>query len=503
MEDLSKLKLYEDDNPEADTVIKKGAGRRRGSGKMAALVIAVVIGLVVGFGIGYLTRSGSSTVEVTTDYAVKQSSAKPVVTRRESGWIEVPDDQFPLYITALTTGRLEKVSVRKGMKVVKGQEVAHVYDGYLKIELARAESEFKKAQANYLKMKRGYRKQEVAQAKARADKAMSLVDKAEASLAQAEANLIELQHQVDLANITYVRAIPLVKTKAISQQRLDELRSGFEETKARHAKAAATVKVAEAEIALAKAAYKEADEEHKLMEEGFRSEDIESAEAEMNRLLAERDIAQLHYESRVIRSPWDGVILHQFKHAGDLVGYPGKQDGPNPRIASVYDPSKLQARIQLDFDRVQDISENQGVIITTDVEGSQVTYDGKVVRFDPEADYKNNIVWVKVEILNPSDKLHPEMVCKAQFLAVEQETAVKGEEKEYILIPDEAVVERGSETFVYVVKDGRARSVAVEIGGRVSGRQVVKSGLSGGEEVITGGHASLSDGTPVVKRSTK
>jgi hypothetical protein len=125
MEDLSKLKLYNDEEkkkPEKPRTVKSG-GRRRGSFGLMGIVIALVVGLVIGFGLSSLIGTGSGAVEVTTDFVVKQSTSQQVFTRKDSGWIEVPDDRYPLYITALTTGRLEKVMLRKGMTVKKGQEV--------------------------------------------------------------------------------------------------------------------------------------------------------------------------------------------------------------------------------------------------------------------------------------------------------------------------------------------------------------------------------------------
>jgi RND family efflux transporter MFP subunit len=505
MEDLSKLKLY-DDEEEKKTGIPspvQSGGKRRGSFGLIAIIVVLGIGFVVGFGFSFLVRSGTGGVEVSTDFVVKQSSARPVVARKESGWIEVPDDRYPLYITALTTGRLEKVMLRKGMTVKKGQEVALVYSDYLKSDLDKAEAEYGKARSNHEKLKSGYRKQEVEQARARADKAAALVKKAEAAHNKSKADLVELKHQVDLANITYIRAIPLLDNEAISEQRLDELRSQYEEAKARYTASEASAEAAAADVDLARANREESLHEYKLMLEGYRKEDIDIAAAELVQLKAKRNLAKLQYENRMIKSPWDGVILHQFKHGGDVVSYPGMKDGPGGIIASVYNPKELQARIQLDLERVMDVFEGQTVLITTDVEGSTVTYEGKVARFDPEADYKNNVVWVKVDIKNPSENLHPEMVCKAQFLAREQEKTPEGKAKEHVLIPLEAVVERGVKTFVFTIAGGRARRVSVELGGTVGGKRVVKSGLSGGEEVITSGHTSLSDGTPVRKRSGK
>jgi len=66
-----------------------------------------------------------------------------------------------------------------------------------------------------------------------------------------------------------------------------------------------------------------------------------------------------------------------------------------------------------------------------------------------------------------------------------------------IHVPLEALVHREDRDWVFVVQEGRARLAAVQVGRSVGKEIAVKSGLKGGEQVITEGAYFLQDGQAV------
>jgi membrane fusion protein (multidrug efflux system) len=72
-----------------------------------------------------------------------------------------------------------------------------------------------------------------------------------------------------------------------------------------------------------------------------------------------------------------------------------------------------------------------------------------------------------------------------------------------LLIPEEAVVAEGGETYVYVVEDGRSTRRAVTLGQRLPGRVAVTAGVAQGDLVITRGLQKARDGAPVKILSTE
>src|SRR5262249_58603773 len=69
--------------------------------------------------------------------------------------------------------------------------------------------------------------------------------------------------------------------------------------------------------------------------------------------------------------------------------------------------------------------------------------------------------------------------------------------KDAVVVPTPAVQVSPNGTYVYVVEDAVARVRPVEVGWSTADEMVLRSGLSGGESVVTDGHLLLSDRMPV------
>ncbi len=66
-----------------------------------------------------------------------------------------------------------------------------------------------------------------------------------------------------------------------------------------------------------------------------------------------------------------------------------------------------------------------------------------------------------------------------------------------VLIPTEAILNNGTEQYVFVVEDGEAYRVTVTTGLVGEKQTEILSGLEGGETLVTRGQSYLSDGAPV------
>jgi multidrug efflux pump subunit AcrA (membrane-fusion protein) len=64
-------------------------------------------------------------------------------------------------------------------------------------------------------------------------------------------------------------------------------------------------------------------------------------------------------------------------------------------------------------------------------------------------------------------------------------------------VPIEAVLDEGGGSYVYTVRDGKARRVEVKTGRMTETRAEIVSGLTAGDEVIVGGLSSVKDGAAV------
>jgi multidrug efflux pump subunit AcrA (membrane-fusion protein) len=77
---------------------------------------------------------------------------------------------------------------------------------------------------------------------------------------------------------------------------------------------------------------------------------------------------------------------------------------------------------------------------------------------------------------------------------------VVGTHHNAVQIPIDALTRLEENQYVYVVRDGKAYQVPVEVGAREENRIEVTKGLTGDEEIIVSGKDLVTDGTAVQTR---
>jgi len=174
-------------------------------------------------------------------------------------------------------GRLAAMDVDEGETVTAGQRLARIDPQPYEDALAAAEAGVLQAKANVDKLESGARPQEVQQARAG-------VHEAEAAFRDAERN--------------FERQQGLVETGASSQRILDAAAAQRDATAAR---------LASAREALA------------LAKEGFRSEDIAAARANLAAAVARRDQAKTQLDDTELTAPSDGTLLARIREPGSML----------------------------------------------------------------------------------------------------------------------------------------------------------------------------------------
>jgi Cu(I)/Ag(I) efflux system membrane fusion protein len=108
------------------------------------------------------------------------------------------------------------------------------------------------------------------------------------------------------------------------------------------------------------------------------------------------------------------------------------------------------------------------------------TYTGKISYIYPTVDSQTRTIKVRLQIPNPDFALKPQMFADAQ-LRVDYGTKV--------VIPQEAILDSGTEQVVFVVHEGGIfEPRKVTLGPVIDGNYAVLTGLKGGETVVTSGN---------------
>jgi membrane fusion protein (multidrug efflux system) len=242
---------------------------------------------------------------------------------------------------------------------------------------------------------------------------------------------------------------------------------------------AAEVQQARANLKLAQSKYDRAVE---LSQRNFISGQAKD-EAENNLRVAEAAVALV--EARLakteIKAPFSGMIGLRVVSVGDYV----KEGADVVNLESI-DPLKVDFRVPEIY--MRQVQVGQTLTVTLDALPGKA-FEGKVFAVNPLIDAAGRVVVIRAVVRNPDTSLRPGMFARVKLIT--------RDEKEALVIPEQAIVPQGDEQYVYRIVDGKVARVKVEIGQRRDGKVEIVKGLEANDVVVTAGQLKLRDGTPV------
>jgi membrane fusion protein (multidrug efflux system) len=195
------------------------------------------------------------------------------------------------------------------------------------------------------------------------------------------------------------------------------------------------------------------------------------------------DVVRAQLSDRVITAPFDGVLGLRQVSPGSLVT-------PGTPIATLDDISLIKLDFQVPERFLAVLEQGQEVTARSGTYPDR-EFDGRVTSVDSRVDPVTRSVTARAEIPNPDRQLRPGMLMSVQVFL---------QPRQAIVVPEIAVVQVGTESFVYRVKsDGTVERAVIELGSRQEGAVEVTSGLAAGERIVVEGTVKLRDGSRVVE----
>jgi RND family efflux transporter MFP subunit len=253
------------------------------------------------------------------------------------------------------------------------------------------------------------------------------VQRATAAENAAQQEIVAADSDYSLADATFKRYQELYNKKSVSPQEFDEI-------KARQQAAAARRQLARAGLAQAQATLTQAQ-------------------------------TMLSYTR--VRAPFDSVVTEKRADPGTLAS-------PGMVLLVVEDQRRFRLEASVDEGDIHLLKLGQAMPVTLDsLPGAQ--FSGRVAQIVPAADPASRSFMVKVEL--PADaRLRSGLFGRARI--------ARGQ-RQAILLPRSALLDRGQLQGVYVVGEDRVATLRYITLGKLSGEQVeVLSGLQGGERVV-------------------
>jgi RND family efflux transporter MFP subunit len=269
-------------------------------------------------------------------------------------------------------------------------------------------------------------------------------DQAAAALAVAEAGLDRVKVSADHARTEKDRADNLLQSGGITQKD--------------HQAAVTGVKEAESQVRL--------------------------AEAQCKQARAALAIGEKALKDCKIFAPDAGQVQKKFFDKGSMIA-------PGVVLCILVDNSRLELECVIPAYQLASIRLGQRAVFTTPTWADR-RFEGIVSAINPTIESENRSVKLKLRIANSGGELRGGMYARGEI--------VTGHESQALVIPRDSLIpeKEGSDAAsVYVVKEGKARSVNIQIGGSQQESVWVRKGLSEGELVIIEIGPSLKDGIPV------
>jgi len=271
-----------------------------------------------------------------------------------------------IVVSSKVNGEVLHIIKDEGEKVNAGDTVMIIDPEVYELRLAEAAAALQQAEAKYNLLKKGARKED---------------------LKQSEETLKQAQIYLELAEKDKERMTNLYESKSITEKQYDDA-------------------VAKYEIALAK--FSSAEQHNKKMKNFARPEELQQAEANLNRAIAGLDLIKKNIRDCYVTSPSNGFIVKKFVEKGETVGAMSS-------LFQVADLTTVELVIYIPETKLGMVKFGQTAEITTDTYPDKI-YKGKISFISPEAEFtpkniqtkeeRTKLVFkVKVKVNNPDFEL--------------------------------------------------------------------------------------------------
>ena len=275
------------------------------------------------------------------------------------------------------------------------------------------------------------------------------VNQAKANLSAAKAKVAQQDAVLRNAKLTFDRMQTLIKDQFVSQQDLDNAQVNLDA--ARAAQDSLQAQVNQMEVALAQ---------------------------------SERNLTYSY-----LRAPFAGYVAERNLDTGAYVSSATASTSTMSRgIMSLHDINTVRVLIEVVERDIPLVQVGQKAELRAEAYPDHV-FEGTVTRIVQAFNRATRTMTVEVDLPNGDRRLKGGMFARVEVLV--------GTHRQALQIPIDAVSRLEETQYVYVVRDGKARRVEVEVGARSRNRIEITKGLTGNESVIVSGKDLVHDGRPV------
>ena len=209
--------------------------------------------------------------------------------------------------------------------------------------------------------------------------------------------------------------------------------------------------------------------------------DLDELRAKLGMAEARLEAVRSQLQKRSVRAPFGGVVGLRNINLGAYVD-------SGTVLTTLDDLTTVELEFRIPERYFGTVKPGQAVAATS-IAFPGRTFGGAVREVDTRIEPATRAFRVRAELPNP-DALLPDGL----FVAV---ALVVAERKDAVLVPEEAVISEGVQSYVYVVEAGAATRTPITLGQRRDAAVEVLTGLAPDVEVVIKGQQSLRDKAPI------
>ena len=217
-----------------------------------------------------------------------------------------------------------------------------------------------------------------------------------------------------------------------------------------------------------------------LEKQAISQEEYDIASADYLSASAESELISAQLSKTNVRAPFSGTIGLRSISKGTYVT-------PTTVVAKLVNTDDLKITFSVPEKYASQIQVGTELTFTTS--DSKEVHKATIYAIDPEVDIATRTLRARAITSNKNHKLYPGAYTNVNLPLETAENA--------ILVPTEALIPVQNGKRIYIVENGKAKEIDVEIGARTGSSVRVISGLQPGDTIITYGVMALQNGTPI------
>lgn len=359
------------------------------------LPIVITTVLVGGIGLGFYLIKNLNLLPLPSGTPIEVVSVPKIKTVTALGSLQPQGEIVTVAAPSTAQGvRVKELRVKEGDFLKKGQIIA-VMDSYDKLQAAvkRGETEIKLAEAKLEQVKAGAKQGEI---QAQLAEINRLELDQEARISASQANLNRLQGEMENASLEYQRHEYLYQQGAISASVRDSKKLAWTSGQQ-------NVQQAEAELRRLQTTNSpqiEAAKANLARIEEVRPVDVQVAEEEVNRTLANLQQAKADLDQALVIAPQNATVLEVLTREGETISQRG--------IVEIGNIERMYVKAEVYESDIQRVKPGQTATVTSDALPQQLQGTVEQIRYkvqpqsivgtDPSSSIDNRVIEVEVRL---------------------------------------------------------------------------------------------------------